>query len=64
MFNKHKSVPLFLSIFLMFILQNNDRGGYNVGDRTNEAFDNADDQYQMVSLSYIISGKQIHISFH
>ena len=37
----------------MFILQNNNRGGYNVGDKTDKAAGgNANNQYQMVSLEF------------
>lgn len=33
-----------------FFSQNNNRGGYNVGDKTNKAATSAKDQYNMVQL--------------
>lgn len=33
-----------------FFSQNNNRGGYNVGDKTNKAATSAKDQYTMVQL--------------
>ena len=40
-----------LTVYLIyFLLQNNNRGGYNVGDRTNKAANNPKDQYNMVQL--------------
>ena len=33
-----------------FLLKNNDRGGYNVGDSTNKPFQAENEQYQMVSF--------------
>ena len=38
----------------MFILQNNNRGGYNVGDKTDKAAgNNPANQYQMVKVLLI-----------
>lgn len=36
-----------------FLSQNNNRGGYNVGDKTNKAATTAKDQYKMVQLLII-----------
>ena len=33
--------------------QNNNRGGYNVGDATADAADSENEQYNMVSIAYL-----------
>ena len=39
------------AIYFLFISQNNNRGGYNVGDKTDQkAGNNKANQYQMVSF--------------
>lgn len=38
--------PLYIHFF--FALQNNNRGGYNVGDKTNKPASKAADQFNMV----------------
>ena len=36
--------------YIPFFSQNNNRGGYNVGDKTNKAATGAKDQYNMVQF--------------
>lgn len=36
--------------YIPFFSQNNNRGGYNVGDKTNKAATSAKDQYNMVQF--------------
>ena len=46
----------------MFILQNNNRGGYNVGDKTDKAAGgNAANQYQMVKTRVVLMSLQRHL---
>ena len=51
--NKYLYLQVFWLVDIMFILQNNNRGGYNVGDKTDKAAGgNAANQYQMVSRKF------------
>jgi len=38
--------------FNIFLFQNNARGGYNVGDKTNSRANNEGNQYRMVGILY------------
>ena len=39
---------------ILFFSQNNNRGGYNVGDKTDKASTSAKDQYNMVTSILIL----------
>lgn len=47
---------LLLAVYLQyfFFSQNNNRGGYNVGDKTDKAATSAKDQYNMVTSILIL----------
>jgi hypothetical protein len=40
----------------VLMVQNNNRGGYNKGDRTDQAFQTYADQYHMVSFFFFVGG--------